>query len=167
MKGQMGLMEYIILTFFIFIVIIVLIFFLLGFQITQFSLEKKGSSVDRAFSLAKQFSSSPLLTKEEGVFDDGKLTSLTTLGNVCPTLEKFFGKDWFFELTVLDGTGFTTPCNQNTYPNCNSWSFCTQNKNSISFDLPVNIYRNVGSVVSTGVLPRTDIGLVKVGVYVQ
>jgi len=159
-------MEYIVLTFFIFVVIIVLIFFLFGFQITQLGSEKRKGFSDRALELTKQISASPLFVKEEGVFDDGKLTSLTTIGNTCEKLEKILGKDWFFEVRVL-GTDVLTPCSQETFLDCNYWSFCTQDKNSIAFDLPVNVYRNIGTIVSTGVLPRTDIGLLKVGIYVQ
>jgi len=167
LKAQMGLMEYIVMTFFIILVIVVIIFFLMGFQISQFTLEKKGSAVDRALSLTKQVSSSPLFVKSEGVFDDGKLTSLKTMGNICPQLEGLFGQDWFFEVTVLEDSDVITPCTQSSYPDCNHWSFCTKDQNSIAFDLPVNVYRNIGKIVSTGVLPRTDIALLKVGIYVE
>ena len=151
----MGLMEYIILTFFIFIIVVVLIFFLVGFQITQFSLEKKGGELDRALFLAKTVSASPLFTKESGILDDSKLASLGP--NACQDMEKTFGRNWYFEITVIDSP--EVACNQLNYPNCNSWSFCSRPGNSIAFDLPINIYRSVSG--------RTDIGILKAGVYVE
>ena len=152
---------------FVVIVIVVLFFFLSGFQITQFDAQKKKGAIDRALFLTKAISSSPLFAKEDSVFDDGKLTALATMGNACQDLEKFFGKEWFLELSILDGTDVISPCNSNTYPDCNYWSFCTKNQNSVSFDLPVNVYRNIGTILSTGILPRTDIAVLKVGVYVS
>ncbi|MBL7160866.1 MAG: hypothetical protein ISS93_03395 [Candidatus Aenigmarchaeota archaeon] len=166
MKAQMGIMEYIIMTFFMVVVIIVIIFFLIGFQVGQFTLQKHGSETDRALALSKQIVSSPLFVKEESVFDDGKLTSLTTLGNICPELEAMFGNDWFFEITVLDSQPIV-PCTRNSYPNCNYWAFCVQDENSISFDFPVNIHRSIGFSDSTGIFSRTDIGIIKAGIYVN
>jgi hypothetical protein len=166
-KAQMGMMEYIVLAFFIFAVITVLIFFLIGFQIGQFSVEKHGSRVDRALSLTKRVSSSQLFVKEDGVFDDGKLMSLKNIPDICRHLESFFGREWFFEVTVLDGSGTVSECTQSNYPACNYWSFCSKGMNNISFDLPVNVYRNIGTVFSETIFPRTDIGLLKVGIYVD
>lgn len=167
-KAQMGLMEYIILTFFIVLIIIVMVFFLIGYQITQSSLQKGETSVDRALSLTKQVYYSPLFVKSGGVFDDSKLTSLKTMGNVCPKLEEMFGDDWFFELTVLNEDNEVIPCEQSTYPFCNYWSFCQQqDRNFIVYDLPVNVHRSIGMILSDSILQRTDIGLLRVGVYVK
>jgi len=160
------LMEYIIMTFFIFIVIIVLIFFLIGYQITQFSLEQRKGAIDRTLSILKQVSVSPLLVKEEGVFDDAKLTALAILGsNGCESLRRLLGEDWFFEVRVLDSSNTINQCDASNYPSCNYWSFCQENRNFTAFDLPVNVYRNTGIIVPTGILPRIDIAILKVGVY--
>lgn len=165
MRGQLGLMEYVILTFFIVVVIIVLIFFLFGFQVTQLNADQRKGEVSRTLQLAKQIVSSPILVKDEGVFDDGKLTALTMLGDTCSALEDHYGADLFIEVTIFGETDALTPCTQGSYPFCNYWSFCKREDASLAFDFPVNIYRNIGSVGPTGVLPRTDIGLVTVGIY--
>jgi hypothetical protein len=168
MKGQMGLMEYVVLTFFILIIIIVLVFFLSGWQITQFGLEKKKSEGDRSLTLLKNAMNSQFFNKEPSVIDDGKLTSLTSMGTgACKNLWELFGDDWFFEVRVIDGTGMTTPCDWNNYPDCNYWSFCEDSRNNLSYVMPVSIYRNIGLIVSDTALGRTDIGTLKVGVYTE
>lgn len=168
MIGQSEIMEYIVLTFFILIVVIVLMFFLIGYQVGQLSLKKHGNQAERALTLTKQISSSPLFVREDGVFDDGKLTALKMLSGSCEELEKFFGKDWFFEVTVFDEdyqSGSIKECGQ--YPECNYWSFCKQDLNTLAFDIPVSVHRVSGIVLQDSIIPRTDIGLLKVGVYVQ
>jgi len=109
-----------------------------------------------------------LFVKENGVFDDAKLTALNySVANVCNDLEDIFGNDWFFEVQVLDGTDIITPCTQTSYPNCNYWSFCAVSGNNIAFDLPVNVYRNTRTSLETDILGGTDLALLKVGVYVK
>lgn len=159
----MGLMEYVLLTFFILIIIIVLIFFLVGFQITQIAAEKKESSADRALSILRHLSTSPLFVKEDGMLDDAKLTSLKQQ-DVCQELSRQFGENVFIEISVLDGEP-QTPCSQSIYPQCNYWAFCRQEKSSVFFDLPINIYRNRGIVMSNGVLPQIGIGRAVAGIY--
>ncbi|MBI4021127.1 MAG: hypothetical protein HY369_02705 [Candidatus Aenigmarchaeota archaeon] len=166
MKGQLGLMEYIFTAFFLIIIVIALLFFLTGFQITQSVGEKNQGSIDRALLLLKQVSSSPLFVKEQGVLDDAKLTAWLA-SDTCDQLEELFGPDWFLEVTVLDGTGVVVPCSQATYPQCNHWSLCTQEANALAFDLPVNVYRNVNTILTKDVIPATDLGILKVGVYVE
>jgi len=164
MRGQTGLMEYIIMTFFIVIVIVVLIFFLTGFQISQFSSQKYQNTMDHALFLMKQTSSSPIFVKEEGVFDDAKLTALASLPNLCGELRDRFGGEWFFEVRVLDNSDDVL-CTADSYPECNLWSFCTTEKTFIAYDIPVNVYMNTKTKLETDVLPGNDLALLKVGVY--
>lgn len=165
-KGQAGLMEYILLTFFIMIVVVVLIFFLIGYQITQFTLEKQEASGDRALGLAKRITSSELFAKEEGVLDDGKLTGLSLAGNdLCPELEKLFGPDVFFSVRIVGEP--EERCTQASYPDCTFWTFCEEEGNRVAVDLPVNVYRNAGLRLPSGILPQTELGLLTAGVKVQ
>ena len=164
MKGQMELMEYVIMGFFLFIMIIVLIFFFTGFQVTQLSQDAKRSQIDQVLTLAKQVSSSPVLVKEIGVFDDAKLTGLASLEDSCKRISSLFGQGWFFEVRVLDGKP-DLECTETTYPHCNYWAFCARSAQNTTFDLPVNIVRVVGLQLPAGTFSRTDLGLLRVGVY--
>jgi len=89
LKAQMGMMEYIMLTFFIMVIVVVLIFFLGGWQVTQIELQKSRARSDKALALLKEVSSSSLFVKSDGVFDDTKLTAW--LGRSCSELEEIFG----------------------------------------------------------------------------
>lgn len=164
MDGQSGLMEYIFMIVFLAIVIIVFIFFLTGYQVTQFTSQQAQSSIDRSFSLMNFLSTSPLLVKEEGVFDDGKLTALASLENPCSLLEDRFGKNWFFTITILDGTESNTACS-GPLATCNAWSFCERDAPFVAFDIPTNVYRVTKTPLASDFLPGNDLALLTVGVY--
>ncbi len=165
-KAQTGMMEYIVLTFFIIVVLIAIMFFLFGFQVAQFSIEKQSSKTTRALQLASLATTHPLFVKEDGMLDDAKLTSLATLEDPCSRLEEIFGSDFFIEISAFDAAG-TVPCSRDTYPSCNYWAFCMKEKRFISFDVPVNVYRNADHSGPSGPLSAVDIGLLRVGIYAE
>lgn len=156
MKGQMGMMEYVVMVFFLAIVIVVLIFFLTGFQISQLNLEKRTIQLDRTLELSKQVMTSPLFVTENGVLDAAKLTALTAIPDVCDQLTGLFGEEWFFTVRVVGEP--PAVCGVDTFPECTSWEICVQDKTMAAFDFPVNIlfYED---------LPRKELGLLTVGVY--
>lgn len=154
------------MTFFVLVVIIGLIIFLSYWQVTQLGVEQTRTEMDRALFLTKHFLNSQQFVKKDSMFDDGKLTALFSLPNACEELQKVFGLDWFAEIRVLDGSDTEIPCTWSEYPDCNYWSFCVEDKSNISYVVPTNIYRRIGYILTTGVLGRTDIGTLKVGVYV-
>lgn len=162
-------MEYIFLTFLIMVVIVVLIFFFTGWQVSQLEMERSRTRIDAALTAAKKTLSSPFLTKEDSMFDDVKLTAL--LGTACPELEGIFGRNWFAEVCTgecFNCSGNCVPCIPGTYnPNCNYWSYCKKEGRFSAFVFPVNIYRKLALVSSTGILGRTDLGTLKVGIYYE
>jgi hypothetical protein len=153
------------MTFFIIVIIVALMVFLSYWQITQLRVEETKAQTDRALFLAKHLLNSQHFVKKDSMFDDGRLTALASLPDACGELQKIFGEDWFAEIRVLDGNPETL-CTWSNYPECNCWKFCAENKNNMSFVIPVNIYRKIGYVLTTGILERSDIGTLKVGVYV-
>jgi Tfp pilus assembly protein PilE len=178
MKGQGQMLEYVLLMVFIVIVILALIFFLTWWQISQLSVEKSKNQQDRTLSLIKQFLDSPYMTKENSMFDDGKLTALAMTDNEidksCQRLQAVYGTDWYAEIRLKDGKP-PAKCDQMNYPDgtrdCNYWTLCEQQqgaKGKVSQIIPVNVYRNIGFVldVTGAVLPRTYIGTLNVTVYV-
>ena len=87
-KAQHSIMEYILLTFFIMVVIIAIIFFLTGWQVSQFELEQEKTKIDRAFWLTKSFLTSQYFVKDNSMFDSMKLSA--ALSVECEELEKIF-----------------------------------------------------------------------------
>jgi hypothetical protein len=160
-KGQMGIMEYIMLTFMIMVVIVMLIFFLSGWQVSQAQIESSKARTAQVLSLTKSVLNSPLFARDDSMLDDVKLTAL--LGK-CQELKEVFPGDWFIE---VEGYGTVqTLCQSGSYdPGCNYWQFCKREGRFDAYTLPVNIYRRAGETMTAGFISRTEIGKVTVGVY--
>lgn len=154
-KAQHSIMEYILLTFFIMVVIIAIIFFLTGWQVSQFELEQEKTKIDRAFWLTKSFLTSQYFVKDNSMFDSMKLSAAL---DSCEELEKIFGYEWFAEVNLLGGTDAL--CTE-TDTDCNQWKFCEKTKNYTAYIIPVNIYK----VMDNDMRGRVYIGTLKVGVY--
>jgi len=163
----MGMMEYIMLTFFIMVIVVVLIFFLGGWQVTQIELQKSRARSDKALALLKEVSSSSLFVKSDGVFDDTKLTAW--LGRSCSELEEIFGKDIFFEIDVIGCNESCAPEEYNT--SCCNWSYCIREGRTTAYDLPVNVYRKLGHLGELenrkGLFGTVDLASLKAGVYYE
>jgi hypothetical protein len=158
-KAQASIMEYLLLSFFILLVIIALIFFLSWWQASQFNIEQHKQKSQRVMALTERFINSPLFVRENSVFDDTKLLAVQSFrAEACQELESLFGGEWFLEVEVLNPRpGCAGPCDASSYPCCGSWTICPQRGINITMVLPVNVYRRVED--------RTDLGLLKVGVY--
>jgi hypothetical protein len=166
-KGSVEMMEYMFLTLFVIVIVIAFVIFLSWWNISQMNVEKSKAELDKTLVLTKSLASSPFLARGDSLLDDGKLTVLQGMGQeACDSIKGVYGADWFAVVRLLDGRN-DMPCNSTSYPDCNYWSFCkTASKNYRSYVVPVNIYRNIGTVLSTGVIGRTYIGSIEVGVYI-
>lgn len=164
MKGQMGIMEYMMMTLFIMVIIVVLVFFFSGWQISQVQMQESRAKSDLVLSSMKNVLYSPLLTRENSMFDDAKLSALQAK---CEKVREVFGADLFIEVDAKSlGTESQIPCDQYRYDiNCNYWSICKRDAPHSALVMPVNVYRNMGNVLNSGILGRTDLGILKVGVY--
>ncbi len=157
-RGQVSIMEYILLTFFILVVILALLFFLSWWQFSQLGMQEHKLKMERILFLAKYVSNSPYFIKENSIFDDSKLTAAKSLGpGICDDFESVFGYDWFIKIRAFNGDTETT-CTWTNYPDCNSWKFCTKDQKNISRILPVNIYRKIPE--------ENGIGIMEVGIYI-
>lgn len=167
-KAQMGMLEYIMLTLIIMAIIIVLVFFLTTWQVTQLSQEKSRTITTQALSLTKLVSNSQYFVKSDSMFDDAKLTALAA-GDYCRELEPILGKGWFIEVNITGSSGQinSRECSIGNYPDCGHWVFdCPGVGDDFdAFVLPVNIYRNTGRVMESGILPTVDVGTLTAGVY--
>lgn len=162
LAGQMGIMEYMMMTLFVMVIIVMLVFFFSGWQISQVQMQESRAKSDLVLSGLKNVMYSPLLVRESGMFDDAKLSALQAR---CDKVKAAFGADIYIEVSVLDGRG-DIPCDPYRYDiNCNYWSVCMEDRPHSALVMPVNVYRNMGNVLSSGVLGRTDLAVLKVGVY--
>ncbi len=160
--GQVSIMEYIILSFFILVIIVALLFFLSWWQFSQLGMEEHKLKMEKVFFTARYISNSPYFVKENSVFDDAKLTAANSLGTgICEDFEKVFGYNWFIRINIFEGD-VEIPCTWNNYPDCNSWEFCTKrqgkDQKSTSRILPINIYRKMSE--------ENGVGIIEVGVYI-
>ena len=154
MKGQVHIMEYVLLSFFIILVIVLIALFLTGWQITTTESEQRKVFLNKAEFLLRAFTNSPYMNKntykEGSMLEDSKLSAIT-----CEDLQKLYGEGWYAEVESLafkDECGGETP-----YPLCGKWTYCKTGGDAIIFELPVNIYRK-----TTG---EIDIGFLRVGLY--
>ena len=140
-------------------VIIAIIFFLSWWQFSQFAMEQQDIKNQRIDVLMQRLIGSPLLVKENSVFDDSKLMAIDSFhSDACTDMKDIFGEDWFIEIEVLTpNPGCEGDCDSLNYPCCGHWEICGQGERNVSRVLPVNVYRRVDG--------RTDLGLLRVGVY--
>ncbi|MBI4020315.1 MAG: hypothetical protein HY367_03200 [Candidatus Aenigmarchaeota archaeon] len=157
MNGQANIMEYVLMTFFVIVVIGAIIFLLTFFQVLQFGGEQQKAVFTRQLFIAKYFLASPLMARENSVFDDAKLTALSE-SNGCRELEAVLGSGWAVEVTRLD-SNTAGACTAENYPDCGRWSYCGQNIRNQSIVLPVNVYG-----ASDGL---AGIGIMKVVIYTK
>lgn len=152
-KGQVHLMEYVLMTFFVLLVILLITLFLTGWQVSSVGTEQEKIIATKADFLLRAFTNSPYINKntykEGSMMEDSKLTTIT-----CEDLQKLYGKYWFAEVEALE---FNEPCTGENYPLCGNWSYCKEKKAATIYELPVNIYRK-----TTG---EIDIGILRVGLY--
>jgi len=166
-KGSVEMMEYMFLTLFVIFIIIAFVIFLSWWNVSQLDVEKSSVELDKTLVLTKSLVSSPFLARDDSMLDDGKLTALQEMGqDACSSIGSIYGADWFAVIHLYDGNNDTL-CSTANYPDCNYWSLCKKpdEKNYRSYVVPVNIYRNIGVVLSTGVLGRSYVGSIEVGVY--
>ncbi len=169
MKGQSQMMEYLLMLVIIVAVILVLMLFLTWWQLSQLRAEQSESQQNKALNMLSLLSDSPYLVKEDSMMDSGKLTALAMLSDSCDMLMEAYGQGWHANVRLLDGKP-VTPCSQSNYPDCNYWELCPEQSSGgrIVRVIPVNVYHNIGYVLSgsDAVLPRTYPAILNVTVYV-
>ncbi len=165
-KGSVELMEYMFLTLFVIVIVIAFVIFLSWWNVSQTNVERARMELDKTLVMTKTLLSSPFLAREDSMLDDGKLTAIQEMGeDACLRIRSIYGADWFAVVRLLDGSNETL-CGASNYTGCNYWVFCKDaRKNYRSYVVPVNIYRNIGAVLTTGVLGRSYVGSMEVGVY--
>jgi hypothetical protein len=156
-KGQVHLMEYVLLSFFVVLIIVLVTFFLTGWQMGTTSSQQRNLEYAEAEFFLRSFANSPYINKntfkEGSMLEDSKLTSIT-----CPELQTLYGTGWYAEVESLSFND--TQCSDGTYPGCGKWSYCKEGgKAAMTFEIPINIYRK-----TTG---EIDAGLLRVGLYDQ
>jgi hypothetical protein len=154
MKGQVHLMEYVLMSLFVLLVIVLVTFFLMYWQISTTGSEQRRVLFDRAEFLLRAFTNSPYINRntypEGSMFEDSKLESIT-----CDNLEKLYGTGWFAEIESMN---YNQECDdENPYPYCGKWTYCKREGDAMIFELPVNIYKKTSGEV--------DIGHLRVGLY--
>lgn len=154
-RGQVHLMEYVLLSFFVLLIIVLITFFLTGWQISTTQSEQRRVVFDKAEFLFRALTNSPYLNKnsypEGSMLEDSRLESVT-----CEDLQKLYGTGWFIE---IESISYPEECSQdNPYPECGKWAYCREEgKEAIIFDIPVNVYKKI-----TG---EVDVGFLRVGLY--
>lgn len=166
-KGSVEMMEYMFLTLFVIVIVIAFVIFLSWWQVSQMNVEKSRMELDKTLVLTKTLLSSPFIAREDSMLDDGKLTIMQEMGeDACQRIRSMYGAEWFAVIRLFDGSNDTL-CSTSNYPDCNYWVFCKDaRKDYRSYMVPVNIYRNIGAVLTTGVLGETYVGSMEVGMYV-
>ena len=168
-KGQANIMEYILMTFFIFVIIIALMFFLSIWQVSQVQMSSASDYLERVGDISDAVMKSVYFIKGstmvvDSMFDDSKLMAFVSGGEeVCDQLEKIFGSRWFMEVRAIEyseseNTGISEECTNHNYPDCNTWTICKTDDEAVLVVMPVNIYRKMHAM--------TDMGILTVGAYV-
>ena len=149
------------MSFFMLVVIVALIFFLTWWQFSQLGAEKQNINTQNIEKHLRMFINTPLLVNENSVLDGSKLMAIQSLGqDACQKLETLFGERWYIEVEILSRTSCLGQCDASSYPCCGYWEICKPSQEPGNVDmlvLPVNVYRKS--------YDRTDLGLLRVGVY--
>jgi hypothetical protein len=162
MKVQASIMEYILMTFFLLVVIVAMVLFMGWWNVTQLNIDQNKLTDSRALLLIQDLSSSEYIAAENSVLDDSKLTALKMMQakgtDLCREFEPLFGREWFFEVRILDGNP-SEECTFPKHPNCNTWTFCRsdQDRPVTIYNIPVNVHRKISGT--------NEIALLYSGVY--
>ncbi|HLD56874.1 MAG TPA: hypothetical protein VJA47_01115 [archaeon] len=156
LKGQFGIMEYILLSVFLIAILVIGMLMLSGFE----NLKAKGQTTkeiaSRQLLSLGIFSHSNLFTKAENQLDDSKLqASIEEDG--CDALEKLIGQQACLEVeALLPSVREENECNPATYPECNKWTVCkevcTTKTGFRIYTMPVNIFRKIQNRIDLGVI---------------
>jgi hypothetical protein len=154
LKAQSEMMEYILMVVFLVAAIIAIILFLSWWNIQQLQMEGSKNLDDRVVSIAQLMMNDYMLANGDSVFDDAKLTSVAAAGIKCEDLQKIYGTGWYVKIKSLDMEG-ERPCTWNSYPGCNTWTFCNYVEHPESrsvYNFPVNVYRKASDKMALAVL---------------
>lgn len=154
LKGQSEMMEYILMVVFLVAAIIAMMLFLSWWNIQQLQMEGSKDLDRRAVSIAEYMMNDYMLTNGDSMFDDAKLTSVAAAGIRCEDLERIYGTGWYVKIKSLD-MGGEKKCDWNSYPGCNTWTFCSYQghpESRSAYNFPVNVYRKVSDKASLAVL---------------
>ena len=154
LKGQFGIMEYILLSVFLIAILVIGIFMLSGFE----NLKGRGETTKELVN--KQLISLSILSHsdifaEANRLDDSKLqASIDEEG--CRGLEKLIGQQACLEVeALLPSAKEDNECNPASYPDCNKWTICKEicaAKGFKIYTMPVNIHRKIQNRVDLGVI---------------
>jgi len=173
MKGQVAIMEYVVLLIMIVFIILFLLLMVFGFELMG-SETGRSEDLDRRslFTLQRMTSSeiinSPSFQKGS-VFDDAKLTALNSLGcddfrglygqETWAKVERIFEKETCHPIYNPDCNDYiesieNVECTPSIYPHCGYWEFCDENKGPRMMyrTVPVNVYIKMNETTVLGAL---------------
>lgn len=160
------MMEYILMSFFMLLVILVLIFFIGWWEFSKLNAQRATMDIESSDELMNRLINSPILVRENSVFDDSRLMAVYSLESqgICQDLERLYGGNWFMEIQLLrPGSEDVIPCTASENPDCNNWVICPmpgdlpEDTEITRRALPVNVYRKS--------FDRTDMAVLYAGVY--
>ncbi len=155
LKGQFGIMEYMLLSVFLIAILVVGIFLLSGFQQVKTKGETTKELTSKQLLSMNILTHSSLFTKGDKL-DDSKLQTFTDAES-CDDIEKIVGQQTCIQIeALLPSAREDKECDLGSYPECNKWTLCKDvcvSKGSFRIlTLPVNIYRKIQNRVDLGVL---------------
>jgi len=152
-KAQSEIMEYVLMVVFVVAAIIGIILFLTWWNVQQLGMKSSENSQDRVLAIGQHLMADSMFVNGDYVFDDAKLTALGA-SDVCASLQQMFGTGWYAQIRSLDMNG-EKPCQWGNYPDCNSWTICTQKEKPpkvFAQNFPVNVYRKASDRMALAVL---------------
>ncbi len=173
MKGQVAVMEYLVLVVMTMFVIFFVVVLLFGYQFLQSGSERSKDLESHSLFVLQSMIASPVVNNPQhqkgSVLDDAKLTVMT-----CEDVEVLFGHGLWIRISSIyekhDCEKYTNAIERNTcyqenadieaienrectgqvYPDCGVWTFCGEERSvrMIYRSVPVNIYRKMDGMVS-------------------
>ena len=168
-KGQVAVMEYMVLVIMIVFIIFFVIVIIFGFQFLDAGGDYAKGLEERSLFITQNVISSPVIRNlqyRNSVFDDSKLTVMD-----CDDIKSIFGYAVYMEITTVfddspcDGVVYrpddcirelerrmSVVCTADNYPDCAVWRFCEDEEPKVFRTLPVNIYRKMNNTMTLGSL---------------
>lgn len=158
-KGQAGMIEYLLMTVFTMVIILVMVFFLFGFEAGRTADSESMDSKNRVLLAVNTLTQSDIINKEDLMFDDSKLAGFLDQAG-CEELTKTMSQEACINIELIKiASEEPKDCAGNYGGECNRWTLCKDvcaklksGGRQRGLSLPVNVYRKLDNKVELAVV---------------
>ena len=159
MKAQGGMLEDILMAVFILLIIVIAVFFVFGFSFGNSKTQDSAEKLKNTILTADFLMQSPLLIKDDGIFEDTKISSFIS-DKGCEDIKKILNKEKIcvqIEKILVTGEKGLQCVDGSFDKKCTKWEICETDcleleKDSRKIESPINIHRTIQNKNELGLM---------------